>query len=228
MLRLRDAGEADSRSCTTSWRTIDGYLYPFKDLTCRNHLAAKAAEKLTLRALMRHWKDATVQPRTTDSRPRDKQRAKSSQIPGLYQKKNSLPCGELWGHTLEHRQDIEEFHKWQDISLSFQGGCYFKKLRRLFCPSFKSIPPWSVRRSLLWRLQRAESPSSWAKCQRHTTWRRGRTWKADASWSHLHEPNPREANQVQKNKELQSRFTIKLRSTIKAKVRIISAFGDWN
>ena len=77
MLRLRDAGEADSRSCTTSWRTIDGYLYPFKDLTCRNHPSAKAAEKLTLRALMRHWKDATVQPRTTDSRPRDKQRAKS-------------------------------------------------------------------------------------------------------------------------------------------------------
>lgn len=148
----------------------------------------------------------------------------------LKPKTNSLPCGELWGHTLEHRQDIEEFHKWQDISLTscFQGGCYFKKLRRLFCPSFKSIPPWSVHRSLLWRLQRAESPSSWAKCQRHTTWRRGRTWKADASWSHLHEPDPREANQIQKNKELQSRFTIKLRSTIKAKVGIISAFGDWN
>ena len=55
-----------------------------------------------------------------------------SRLSLLYTKKNSLPCGELWGHRLEHRQDIEEFHKWQDISLSFRGGCYFKKLRRLF------------------------------------------------------------------------------------------------
>ena len=56
-----------------------GTSIPSKTLTCRTHLAAKAAEELTLRAFMRHWKDATVQPRTTDSRPRDKQRAKSLQ-----------------------------------------------------------------------------------------------------------------------------------------------------
>lgn len=132
MLRLRDAGEADSRSCTTSWRTIDGYLYPFKDLTCRNHLAAKAAEKLTLRALMRHWKDATVQPRTTDSRPRDKQRAKSSQIPGLYQKKTVCPAESCEAIHWSTGRTLRNFTNGRIFPLAFKGVAISKNCEDFF------------------------------------------------------------------------------------------------
>ena len=108
----------------------------FKDLTCRDHpeKLTKAAEKLTLRALMRHWKDATVQPRTTDSRPRDKQRAKSlrrqTKLAIKSKKKQKTLCPESCEATQSTGRTFRNFTTGRLFSLSFQGGCYLK-LRRL-------------------------------------------------------------------------------------------------